>query len=256
MSCCAFAWIGSGLEGVEATIWCSPVSSFATGLVRDLDCDTFRAESFTVLLGPPDSWYFAMIACEFCDLLHTVPVLEPGQRAYCSRCRGELAKKSRSPIEGTLAVALAAAVLLVMANVFPFLRLSLEGQQQQNWIATGVFGLWANGQAALAALILFTTVLAPALRILGLIYVLLPLSLGRVPPGVARALRFQEGLVSWAMLDVYMLALLVILVKLSQMGHLSFQLGSYCFIALFVMLTLVSAAYDREALWDRVEELR
>ena len=64
----------------------------------------------------------------------------------------------------------------------------------------------------LALLILFTTVLAPALRILGLLYVVFPLSFGRVPPGVAGAMRFQEALVSWAMLDVYMLALLVILV--------------------------------------------
>jgi paraquat-inducible protein A len=197
-----------------------------------------------------------MIACEFCDLLHSDPVLLPGQKAHCARCSGELAKVSRSPIEGTLALSLAAGALLIMANVFPFLRLSLEGQEQQNWIVSGVFGLWANGQAALAMLILFTSILAPALRIVGLLYVLLPLSLGHVPPGVARALRFQEGLVSWAMLDVYMLALLVCLVKLAQLGHLTFQLGSYCFIALFVVLTMVSTFYDRAALWERVEELR
>ena len=197
-----------------------------------------------------------MIACEFCDLPHSEPELRPGERAYCSRCRGLLAKSSRSPIEGTLALSLTAAILLVMANVYPFLRLSLEGQVQENWIVTGVFGLWRSGQPGLALLILFTTVLAPALRILGLLYVLTPLTLGRVPPGVAGALRFQEGLVSWAMLDVYMLALLVILVKLAQLGRLEFELGSYCFIVLFGVLTLVSISYDREALWQRVEELR
>jgi paraquat-inducible protein A len=197
-----------------------------------------------------------MIACEFCDLAHSDPVLRPGQKAYCSRCRGVLARPSHSPIQGTLALALTAAILLIMANVFPFLRLSLEGQVQENWIATGVLGLWAADQAALAALILFTTILAPALRILGLLYVLTPLALGRVPPGVSGALRFQEGLVSWAMLDVFMLALLVALVKLAQMGRLEFETGAYCFIALFAVLALVGASYDREALWERVEELR
>ena len=197
-----------------------------------------------------------MNACEFCDLLHRPPEFRPGEKAYCSRCSGLLAKASRSPIEGTLALALTAAILLVLANVFPFLRMSLEGQVRENTIATGVFGLWAGGQAALAVLILFTTILAPALRTLGLLYVLLPLSLGRVPPGVAGALRFQEALVSWAMLDVYMLALLVVLVKLAQMGHIQLELGAFSFVALFLVLTLMSAAYDREALWDRVELLR
>ena len=197
-----------------------------------------------------------MIACEFCDQVSRLPALEPGEKACCSRCGGLLAKMSRSPIEGTLAVAIAAGLLLVLANVYPFLRFSLEGQVQENKIITGVFGLWDAGQGGLAALILFTTVIAPALRILGLIYVLFPLSIGRVPPHVAGALRFQEALVSWAMLDVYMLALLVALVKLAQMAKVQIELGAYCFVALFVRLTLVGALSDREALWDRVEELQ
>jgi paraquat-inducible protein A len=197
-----------------------------------------------------------LIACEFCDLLHRPPQLRPGQKAYCSRCSGLLAKASRNPVQGTLALALAALQQLLLANVFPFLHFSLEGQAQENRIITGVLGLWAAGQGGLAALILFTTVLAPALRTLGLLYVLLPLALYRVPPGVAGALRFQEGLVSWAMLDVYMLALLVALVKLAQMAEVKLELGAFFFVALFVILTLMGAAYDRAALWDRVEELR
>jgi paraquat-inducible protein A len=197
-----------------------------------------------------------IIACEFCDLLHAAPVLRPGGKAYCSRCRGVLAKASRNPIEGTLALTLTAGTLLILANVFPFLQISLEGQVSENTIASGVVGLWIGGQPLLALLILFTTIVAPALRIVGLLYVLAPLWAGRVPPGVAPALRFQAGLVSWAMLDVYMLALLVTLVKLSQLGSLQFETGAYCFVALFIALTLLGTSYDREALWQRVEELQ
>ena len=197
-----------------------------------------------------------MIACEFCDLLHRTRPLGPGQKARCSRCGGVLMKRSRDPVEGTLALAVAALVLLVLANGFPFLRIGLEGQVRENTIATGVLGLWSAGATLLALLILFTTILAPALRIVGLLYVLLPLSLGRVPPAVAGALRFQEGMVSWAMLDVYMLALLVILVKLAQMARIELMTGAWSFVGLFIVLALVSASYDRDALWERVETLR
>lgn len=196
------------------------------------------------------------IACELCDLVHAAPELRPGEKAYCSRCRGLLAKTSRHPIESPLALALAAGVLLILANVFPFLKMSLEGQVSENTIATGVVGLWRGGQPMLAALILFTTILAPALRLTSLLYVLVPLWADRVAPGVAWALRFQEALVSWAMLDVYMLALLVTLVKLSQMGSLVLETGAYCFLAVFVVLALLGAATDREALWERVDQLR
>ena len=196
-----------------------------------------------------------MISCESCGLLHADEVLAPGHKAHCSRCGGQIAKASRSPIEGTLALTLTALILLVLTNTFVFLRFSLEGQVQENTIATGVVGLWLYGQWGLAFLILFTTILAPALRLLGLLYVLLPLSFGRVPDGVAAILRFQEGLVSWAMLDVYMLALLVAIVKLSQMASVELELGAYCFVALFLVLTLIGVSYDRAALWERVESL-
>jgi paraquat-inducible protein A len=197
-----------------------------------------------------------VIACEFCDLHHQHPLLLAGEKALCSRCGGVLERVAQSPIEGTLAFALTAAILLVLANVLPFLQLTIEGQVQESTISSGVIGLWTGGQRALAGLILFTTILAPGLRILGLLYVLLPLSLGRVPPALARVLRSQEGLIAWAMLDVYMLALLVTLVKLAQMGSLQLETGAYCFGALFLALTLVGVYYDRKALWDRVEELR
>jgi paraquat-inducible protein A len=197
-----------------------------------------------------------MIACEFCDLLHRPRALRPGEKARCSRCGGVLARHSRNPIQGTLALALAALILLVLANIFPFLQISLEGQVSESTIVTGVIGLWNDGAQALALLILFTTILAPALRILGLLYVVFPLSLGWEPPGVAGAVRFQEALVSWAMLDVYMLALLVILIKMMGWARIELETGAYCFVTLFIVLTLVSAFYDREALWDRVEALR
>jgi paraquat-inducible protein A len=197
-----------------------------------------------------------MIACEFCDLLSRPVPLRPGGTAICRRCGGVLATSSRNPIEGVLALGLAAALLLVLANIYPFLHFSLKGEAQENKIITGVIRLWTAGQGGLAMLILFTTVLAPALRIGALLYVLVPLSLRRVPPGLAGALRFQQALVSWAMLDVYMLALLVALVKLAQMAEVQIELGAFCFVGLFVVLTMVNALYDRQALWDRWEALQ
>ena len=53
-----------------------------------------------------------------------------------------------------------------------------------------------------------------------------------------------------------LLALLVILIKMAGMARIQLEMGAWCFVALFIVLTLVSAFYDREALWDRVETLR
>jgi len=47
-----------------------------------------------------------------------------------------LARCSRDPIQGTLGLSIAALVLL-LANIFPFLQISLEGQVSESTTATG-----------------------------------------------------------------------------------------------------------------------
>ena len=197
----------------------------------------------------------ALTACESCDLLHQERPLEDRQDARCVRCGGLLFRGRPRTLEHTFALSLAALALLVVANVYPFLTLNLEGQVRENRIITGVLLLWESGYAPLAVLILWASILAPLGRTLMMLYVTGGPLLGSHAPGIAPLTRFLKWVRPWAMLDVYMLALVVALVKLAQMADVELELGAFFFVALFVMLTLLGVAYDRVALWDRVAEL-
>jgi len=196
-----------------------------------------------------------LVACEYCDLLHHERPLRPNEKARCLRCGGLLYRNQPNAIEHALALTVAALALWVVANVFPFLRVSLEGQVQTSTIAAGVVDLWSGGAGLLAGLILLTSIVAPLLQLLGMLYVLLPLRLGWRPPGVAAAARFGESMGPWAMLDVYMLALMVTLVKLGQMAQVHLLVGAWAFGAFFLVLIAAGAAYDVRAVWSRVEAL-
>lgn len=196
-----------------------------------------------------------LIACEYCDLLQRERELHRSEKARCPRCGGTLYTNPTDALERSLALAIAAVALYLVANVFPFMQVSLEGQVQSNTISTGVLALWNGGDQLLALLILFTTILAPFFQLAAMLYVLLPLRLGWLPPGVASATRFQESMGPWAMLDVYMLALLVTLIKLGQMAHVELRVGAWAFIAFFVTLILTSLVYDDRQVWRRVEAL-
>ncbi len=198
----------------------------------------------------------SLTACEFCDHLHRERELAHGQKAFCSACGGLLYRSIENTLERTLAFALAALVLFLIANLSTFMLFSLEGQAQENTIFSGVVGLWAGGAQALALLICFTTIAAPLLSLVVLIYVLLPLRLGRQPPGVAAALRFIEAIGTWAMLDVFMLAVLVSVVKLGMMAKIEIEVGAWAFVAMMVTMTAASSSLDPRAVWKRVEELR
>jgi paraquat-inducible protein A len=193
-----------------------------------------------------------LIACEYCDLLYTRRPIAADEKAHCTRCNGVLYKSPADSLRRTLMLSITALILLVIANVYPFMSFSMEGQTQENRIISSVALMWDQGDHAVAALVLFTSVVAPLLQILATLYLVTPLLLGRTPHGIVPLMRFQTAMGPWAMLDVYMLAVLASVVKLAQMAHIEPGLGAYSFFALILISAAASAALDPEAVWDRV----
>lgn len=194
-----------------------------------------------------------LIACESCDLLHRSVLVERGSRATCSRCGQRLYGSQLDSLERTLAFSIAALVLLVIANAMPFLNFSLKGQTQDNHIITGVLALAQGGFAPLAALVLLTTIVAPLLEILLHLWALIPVLLGVRFPGVVWAARTSTRLKTWSMLEVYLLAVIVAVVKLAMIATVSLDLGAYAFFGLIVSLTAARWALENEAFWSRIQ---
>ncbi len=197
-----------------------------------------------------------VVACESCDLLHRGAELERGARALCSRCGQRLYGSAVDSLERTLAFTIAAGVLLVVANAFPFLKFSLGGQDQENRILTGIVDLYQTGFQPLAALILLTTVVAPLLEIFLHLWAIIPVLLGFRFPGVAFAARASTKMAGWSMLEVYLLAVIVAVVKLAMMATVNLETGAYAFFALIAMLTAARSSLEVDVLWSRIEATR
>src|SRR5258708_32566608 len=67
-----------------------------------------------------------LTACPECDLLQRAPSLPPGGLAECARCGARLFCERPSSLDHTLAYAIAAAVLFVLAN--PLVLMGLDGR--------------------------------------------------------------------------------------------------------------------------------
>jgi paraquat-inducible protein A len=195
----------------------------------------------------------SILACESCDQLHRRLALQRGEKALCLRCGDRLYGSSIDSLERTLALNLAALALLFVANATLFLHVSLEGQAQANRIFSGVSDLLEFDFVPLAALIFFTTMLAPLLKILVTLYAVVSALLGRRLPGVAAAMRAAEILSTWSMLEVYLLAALVAIVKLSMMATVDLRVGSYAFFILILVSAAANSALEPEAVWSRLE---
>ena len=196
----------------------------------------------------------SFLACESCDQLHRHRPLARGEKAVCQGCGTRLYGSSIDSLERTLALNIAALALFFVANAMLFLHVSMEGQGQANRIISGVVDLFEFDYMPLAALILFTTMLAPLVKILVTLYSVSSALMGRRFPGVAVAMRGAEVLSTWSMLEVYLLALIVTVGKLSQMATVDLRIGSYAFIALIIVSTWANSALETEAVWSRLEE--
>jgi len=193
-----------------------------------------------------------MIACHECDLLLREPVLPPGGTAYCPRCGAVARRRPKGTIDHTLAWSVATLTLLVLANAFPIVALQISGHATQTTLMGGARALHAQGMSEVAALVLVTLVIAPALIFSLLIYLLAPVRFGRIPPGFAPIFRFIRKLGPWQMFDVFMLGIIVSVVKLTHLASVAPGPGLWAFLALMVASVAAAASFDAEAIWSRV----
>jgi paraquat-inducible protein A len=190
--------------------------------------------------------------CPDCDRPVRVPSLKAGMSATCPRCDAFLYRRRADSIERTLSYAAAALILFVVANSFPFMTFSMEGRRQESVLISGVLSLFNQDMLFLSALVLFTMIVAPFLKIAGLLYVLVPLHAGRRPLGGAWVFRAVERLQPWAMTEVYLLGVFVAYVKLRDLATLELGVALFSFAALMVLLIASDAALEPKDVWDRL----
>jgi paraquat-inducible protein A len=194
-----------------------------------------------------------LVACPDCDLLQQLGEIPEGARAQCPRCGAVLRRRSRNGIERTLALSFAAAVLFAVANSFPFLGFDMKGQITRTTLLSGVFDLWAQGMWEIAGLVAVTAVVAPLLQIGLLLYVLLPVQLGRVPWQMAPMLRLLLRVQVWSMMEVFLVGIVVAVTKLIGMAQVLPGLALWAFALLIVVLAGAMASFDAESVWCRLE---
>jgi paraquat-inducible protein A len=195
----------------------------------------------------------SLVACPHCDLLQRLPVLAPGASARCPRCDEELWRRRADSLDRTLALAIAAALLYLVANTVPMLELSAVGRAASTTVYGGAVQLWQDGQGLVAVLVLLTAVVAPALQIALMLAIVLGARRTRVPRWVGTLLRHHPTTCLWSMIEVMMLGVLVALIKIADYATVIPGLAMFALGALVFLLAAMQATFDSRPVWDRVE---
>jgi paraquat-inducible protein A len=195
-----------------------------------------------------------LIACHECDALFTKRALPPHSKARCPRCGAVLYRAMSRNLDRISAMTLAALITFVIAQGFPIVELDANGMTSQTTLIGAIVALWGEQMEVIAVLVFCSTILFPLSELVALLYVLMPLRAGFVPPGFNAVLRTIQFVRPWGMIEVFMLGVLVTLVKMISIARVIPEAALFAFGALTLMVAVV-VSFDPRSLWDIAERL-
>jgi len=195
------------------------------------------------------------VACETCGLVQGLPRLAPGVAAYCARCGARLARGDGGSLARTAALSLAALMFYLPANLYPILRLEWYGTHTENTALDGAITLFRQGQPAIAIVVFLASIAVPILKLLALFYLAATVKLRSAAWQRQRVWIFRtlELIGPWAMLDVFVMSVLVALVKLGELATVVPGPGLFSFTAVAILTIMASASFDPRLIWERVD---
>lgn len=196
--------------------------------------------------------YMHQIACHDCDLLQQTPDLEEGETAHCIRCEAVLFRNKKNSVDRSLAFAIAGLIFYIISNVFPLISLKALGFVQEGTLLSTSLSLFAEGMPLLSILLFFTTIVFPLTTLLGTIYVLMQVKQDKFNNYTAPVFRFLRSTETWGMLEIFMLAMLVSMVKLGDFADVVFGISLYSFVLLILSLTLMSHSLNPQDVWSKL----
>lgn len=141
----------------------------------------------------------------------------------------------------TLVFSLTALILYFPANILPFMTLELYGNRNSSTVWGGIVSLAEGGSLVIAIIIFLASIFVPLLKLLILFY----LSLTAHRDGRAqlknRLHYVIEVIGRWSMLDIFLLAVLVAMMKFGKWTTVEPELGAVMF-ALVVIFTMLASA--------------
>jgi paraquat-inducible protein A len=191
--------------------------------------------------------------CHFCDTLHESAPLAEGMAARCLRCGVVLYQNRPASLVRVTAFSLAALILMVVVNAFPFLVMDAASIRTSLNLISAARALIDQGSPILGVALALFTMISPIGMASGLIYVCGPLMFGRAAPGATVVAKWLSKTEPWNMIEVFLLGVLVSLLKLAKVADVHFGMGFWAFGILMLCMAAAMAGIDRDELWDRLE---
>ncbi len=190
-----------------------------------------------------------LAGCATCGLVNR---LDPGGRGRCRRCGETLRPRLPHSLQRTWALLAAATVMYVPANIYPIMTTTSLGQSSPSTIIGGVVELIQMGSWPVAIVIFVASVIVPVGKLVALAWLCLVVGRSSELNAAARTrlYRLTEFIGRWSMIDVFVVAILVALIRAGSLMSITPGPAALAFGAVVVITMLSAMTFDPRLLWD------
>ncbi|WP_136246538.1 paraquat-inducible protein A [Halomonas borealis] len=190
-----------------------------------------------------------LTGCHTCGLVGRLDAHGHGQ---CQRCGEPLHARRPYSLQRTWALLAAAAILYVPANVYPIMTTISLGRPSPNTIVGGIVELIDMGSWPVALVILVASVIVPIGKLLALAWLCLvaPRAHSLKAPARTRLYRITEFIGRWSMVDIFVVAILVALIRAGNLMAVEPGPAAVAFGGVVVLTMLAAMAFDPRLIWE------
>jgi paraquat-inducible protein A len=176
-----------------------------------------------------------------------------GQKIECPRCGYVLAKYKKNSAARSLALGISGLLLYLPAIFLPLMTFKKLGMTDSGNIFETISQFYTNDYYFVAAMVFFSATIFPLLKLSLLVTVTLCIKLQNFPAILPRLFRIHGHLEDWAMMEVYLLGIMVTIIKMHHSTEIVFNTGFFCFIGLVIITIASSVTVNKSRFWDLIE---
>jgi len=193
-------------------------------------------------------------ACPDCDLLIESIEISAGYVSQCPRCKTTLEHPMRCSLRNSFFCVFFGLILYFPAVLLPIIQFSMAGQVQGLSIWGCVYSLVLKGHFAIASAVFFVLMLAPLVKMILLMFTTSHFYFHIKSHYLTVCFKGYQQLNEWAMLDIFLLAVIVSIIKLRDDGMVELGFGLYAFVLLLLSSTLQAQLLNKKLIWNLIED--
>ena len=189
--------------------------------------------------------------CHDCRKLTPLNPEDPGTPA-CPLCGASLHFRKPGSLNRTWALVITALILSFPANILPIMEVNFIGKSDSSTIMEGIIYFFQDGSYGIGLVILTASILVPCFKIISMILILLSIHYHWQTWMRHKALLFRivEFIGRWSMLDIFVIALLQVLVNFTNISSIYADAAAPYFAGVVLSTMFAAITFDPRLLWD------